>query len=40
LRSGGALSDVAPTLLSLMHLEIPAEMTGHSLATIRERQSA
>lgn len=27
----GALSDVAPTLLSLMNIPIPAEMTGHSL---------
>ncbi|MEZ5559140.1 MAG: 2,3-bisphosphoglycerate-independent phosphoglycerate mutase, partial [Pseudomonadales bacterium] len=40
LQSGGTLADVAPTLLDLMHLEIPAEMTGHSLARIRERQSA
>lgn len=27
----GALSDVAPTLLALMGIPIPAEMTGHSL---------
>jgi 2,3-bisphosphoglycerate-independent phosphoglycerate mutase len=39
-RSNGTLADVAPTLLSLMHLEIPAEMTGHSLVEIQERQSA
>ncbi len=30
-REGGILADVAPTLLSLMHLHIPEEMTGHSL---------
>lgn len=29
--SGGVLSDVAPTLLALMGLEQPVEMTGHSL---------
>ncbi|MEX2335596.1 MAG: 2,3-bisphosphoglycerate-independent phosphoglycerate mutase, partial [Pseudohongiella sp.] len=27
----GALSDIAPTLLTLMDLEVPAEMTGHIL---------
>lgn len=31
LREGGALCDVAPTLLSSMGLPIPAEMTGKSL---------
>jgi len=31
LRDGGALCDVAPTLLSLMQLPAPAEMSGHSL---------
>lgn len=31
LKDDGALSDVAPTLLTLMGLEQPAEMTGHSL---------
>ena len=40
LRADGTLSDVAPTLLELMHLEIPAEMTGRSIATIREQRSA
>ena len=30
-RTGGRLSDVAPTILSLMSLEIPDEMTGESL---------
>jgi len=39
-RDGGSLSDVAPTMLNLMHLEVPAEMTGESLAKIQERQSA
>jgi 2,3-bisphosphoglycerate-independent phosphoglycerate mutase len=29
--SGGTLADVAPTLLELMELPIPPEMTGHSL---------
>jgi 2,3-bisphosphoglycerate-independent phosphoglycerate mutase len=40
LRDGGTLADVAPSLLDLMHLEIPGEMTGRSLVEIRERQSA
>ena len=31
LRSGGILADIAPTLLDLMDLEQPAEMTGRSL---------
>ncbi|MFD0929386.1 2,3-bisphosphoglycerate-independent phosphoglycerate mutase [Methylophilus glucosoxydans] len=31
IRSGGALSDIAPTLLSLMGVAQPAEMTGQSL---------
>ena len=31
LRAGGVLSDVAPTLLRLMHLPVPPEMTGHVL---------
>jgi 2,3-bisphosphoglycerate-independent phosphoglycerate mutase len=29
--AGGALSDVAPTLLALLGLPKPAEMTGRSL---------
>lgn len=33
LKSNGTLSDIAPTLLSLMELEQPAEMTGHTLAS-------
>ncbi len=33
LRDGGALSDIAPTLLAMMGLEQPADMTGQSLLT-------
>jgi 2,3-bisphosphoglycerate-independent phosphoglycerate mutase len=31
LRSGGALEDVGPTLLGLLGLEKPSEMTGKDL---------
>jgi 2,3-bisphosphoglycerate-independent phosphoglycerate mutase len=31
---GGKLADVAPTILALMHLPQPAEMTGHSLVQL------
>ena len=31
LRQGGRLADLAPTLLELLHLDQPAEMTGKSL---------
>ena len=31
---GGVLADVAPTLLSLMNIEIPAEMQGRNLITL------
>ena len=31
LRSGGALRDIAPTILSIMDLELPSEMDGESL---------
>ena len=31
LRSGGALGDIAPTILKLLGLNKPAEMTGQSL---------
>jgi len=27
----GALSDIAPTMLTLMDMDVPAEMTGHVL---------
>ncbi len=40
LRSNGTLADVAPSLLNLMHLEVPTEMTGRSLVTVRARRSA
>ncbi len=33
LESSGTLADIAPTLLYLMELGIPAEMNGHSLAS-------
>jgi 2,3-bisphosphoglycerate-independent phosphoglycerate mutase len=33
LRDGGSLCDVAPSLLQLMQLPIPPEMTGQSLVT-------
>ncbi|KGE03899.1 2,3-bisphosphoglycerate-independent phosphoglycerate mutase [Pseudohaliea rubra] len=33
--AGGILADVAPTLLALMHLPQPSEMTGHSLVADR-----
>jgi 2,3-bisphosphoglycerate-independent phosphoglycerate mutase len=31
LQSGGSLSDVAPTLIKLMGLPVPPEMTGRPL---------
>ncbi len=34
LRNGGSLRDIAPTLLALLGLPIPAEMTGHSLVEV------
>ncbi|WP_339651071.1 2,3-bisphosphoglycerate-independent phosphoglycerate mutase [Halopseudomonas pelagia] len=34
MREGGILSDVAPTMLALLGLEQPAEMTGRSIVTI------
>jgi 2,3-bisphosphoglycerate-independent phosphoglycerate mutase len=33
-RSGGTLSDVAPTMLHLMGMEQPAEMTGKPIVTL------
>ena len=35
-RSGGALSDIAPTLLYLLGITPPAEMTGHSLLKLTD----
>ena len=40
LADGGTLSDVAPTFLNLMHLDIPTDMTGRSLVTIDASKSA
>jgi 2,3-bisphosphoglycerate-independent phosphoglycerate mutase len=37
LRSGGALCDVGPTVLTLLGIEQPAEMTGVDLQKIGER---
>jgi 2,3-bisphosphoglycerate-independent phosphoglycerate mutase len=31
LRQGGRLADVAPTLLTMMNISIPQEMTGESI---------
>jgi len=36
----GGLDDVAPTLLSLLGLDKPPEMTGHSLLTFKSKNSA
>lgn len=36
----GALEDIAPTLLSLMHLPIPPEMSGRPLVTLRTAATA
>lgn len=35
LREGGVLADVAPTLLTLMGLPVPAEMTGKSIVELK-----
>ncbi|KAF1069025.1 MAG: 2,3-bisphosphoglycerate-independent phosphoglycerate mutase [Pseudomonas citronellolis] len=35
IREGGVLADVAPTMLTLMGLPVPAEMTGHSIVTLK-----
>lgn len=40
LSENGTLSDIAPTLLQLMHMDPPVEMTGRSIATINEPRSA
>jgi 2,3-bisphosphoglycerate-independent phosphoglycerate mutase len=31
LRAAGTLADVAPTLLGMLGIETPSEMTGHDL---------
>jgi bisphosphoglycerate-independent phosphoglycerate mutase (AlkP superfamily) len=31
LREGGALADISPTLLAILGISLPAEMTGHDL---------
>jgi 2,3-bisphosphoglycerate-independent phosphoglycerate mutase len=36
LTDGGALQDIAPTLLALMGLPKPPEMTGHALVRFAE----
>ncbi len=36
--AGGSLADIAPTLLTLMGLDKPSEMTGHSLITVSDLQ--
>jgi len=36
LSDGGTLADIAPTLLSLLELPLPDEMTGRSLAKINK----
>jgi 2,3-bisphosphoglycerate-independent phosphoglycerate mutase len=35
LRTSGSLRDVAPTVLSMLGLEMPSEMTGQSLMETR-----
>ncbi len=35
IRAGGVLSDVAPTLLTLMHLPLPPQMTGKPLVQLQ-----
>ena len=39
-QSAGKLTDVAPTLLAIMHLPAPPEMTGHSLVLSEQAQTA
>lgn len=36
LQENGSLADVAPSMLGLMNLEIPAEMSGHSLVELSD----
>ena len=37
LRSGGRLADIAPTVLELLGLPIPDEMTGQPLLELQDR---
>jgi 2,3-bisphosphoglycerate-independent phosphoglycerate mutase len=34
IRKGGVLADVAPTMLTLLGMPVPAEMTGHSIVEL------
>ncbi len=38
--AAGRLCDIAPTLLDILHLDQPAEMTGHSLLVAEEQRAA
>lgn len=40
LRDGGALADISPTLLGLLGIPLPAEMTGHDLRDSEFKESA
>jgi 2,3-bisphosphoglycerate-independent phosphoglycerate mutase len=33
--SGGKLGDIAPTILRLLNIEVPVEMTGDNLISIK-----
>ncbi|MNM43428.1 2,3-bisphosphoglycerate-independent phosphoglycerate mutase [compost metagenome] len=35
IREGGVLADVAPTMLTLMGLPVPQEMTGQSIVELQ-----
>lgn len=37
IREGGVLADVAPTMLTLLGLPVPAEMTGRSIVELNQR---
>jgi len=40
MREGGALQDIAPTMLALMGIAPPAEMTGRPLVEFRPARPA
>jgi 2,3-bisphosphoglycerate-independent phosphoglycerate mutase len=40
LRDGGALADISPTLLGLLDLPLPLEMTGHDLRDAEYKEPA